>query len=445
MGKGIKFIALLLGGLLMLSACNTTQKLTGPEKRKLHKQFETSQVFSGAFTGFALFDPLSRKMLFQKNADKYFTPASNTKILTLYTSLKVLGDSIALFHYQIMGDSLIIWGSGNPLFLHPEMPQETTSINFLTGNKQKVFFSDFNFHDKRYGPGWAWDDYPYYYQAEKSPFPIYGNMLSFQKDSTLNKWQVFPSFFLEKIKKDETPFSKWPYVRRNWNDNQFYFNDVAAKDSTFRQDLPFLTSPELFVELLEDTLKKEISYLKTFPKKTSSSLWAPLTDTIYRRLMQDSDNFIAEQLMLMCADRLFDTLNTRMAIDYAQNAFFQDLPDPLQWFDGSGLSRYNLFTPRSVVRILEKLFDEWPEERLFSIFPAGGQSGSIRNWYGNGGQPYVFAKTGTLSNRHCLSGYLKTNSGKVLIFSFMHNNFIKSSAEYKKEMQSLLKWIKQNY
>ena len=76
-----------------------------------------------------------------------------------------------------------------------------------------------------------------------------------------------------------------------------------------------------------------------------------------------------------------------------------------------------------------------PGERLFHIFPAGGKSGTIEKWYGGKAEPYVFAKTGTLSNKHCLSGYIKTESGRLLIFSFMHNNYVGSPEPVKKEME----------
>ena len=135
-------------------------------------------------------------------------------------------------------------------------------------------------------------------------------------------------------------------------------------------------------------------------------------------MMIESDNFIAEQLLLMCADTKYGVLNSKKIIAFVKDSLLQDLPDELLWRDGSGLSRYNMFTPRSITRLLEKIHQELPEEQIFRIFPAGGASGTIEEWYGGKEQPYVFAKTGTLSGKHCLSGYIKTKTGKTLIFSF---------------------------
>jgi D-alanyl-D-alanine carboxypeptidase/D-alanyl-D-alanine-endopeptidase (penicillin-binding protein 4) len=70
--------------------------------------------------------------------------------------------------------------------------------------------------------------------------------------------------------------------------------------------------------------------------------------------------------------------------------------------------------------------------------------GTIRNWYGGQESAYVYAKTGTLSNKHCLSGYLRTKSGRLLIFSFMHNNYVGSSTPVKEEMEKVLDWLREN-
>ena len=147
------------------------------------------------------------------------------------------------------------------------------------------------------------------------------------------------------------------------------------------------------------------------------------SDLLYEEMMQASDNFISEQILLMCASTTFDTLNTKKIINHAIKNLMSDSPDKPIWRDGSGLSRYNLFTPQTMIYLLNKIHTSIPEERIFEIFPTGKTSGTIKNWYA----PYVHAKTGTLSNKHCLSGYIETKKGKTLIFSFMHNNYITSS------------------
>jgi D-alanyl-D-alanine carboxypeptidase/D-alanyl-D-alanine-endopeptidase (penicillin-binding protein 4) len=146
---------------------------------------------------------------------------------------------------------------------------------------------------------------------------------------------------------------------------------------------------------------------------------------------------IAEQLLLACAAKVSDTLNTDIAIKYSLENFLSDLPDDIRWVDGSGLSRYNLFTPRSIVKLWEKIYEEVPQVRLFKLLAVGGQPGTLSNLY-QGSQPFVFGKTGSLSNNHCLSGYLITKKGKIYIFSFMNSNFVASSKEIRTMIQNLL-------
>jgi D-alanyl-D-alanine carboxypeptidase/D-alanyl-D-alanine-endopeptidase (penicillin-binding protein 4) len=99
-----------------------------------------------------------------------------------------------------------------------------------------------------------------------------------------------------------------------------------------------------------------------------------------------------------------------------------------------------------MVHLLKKIYLEVPQERLFAILPAGGQSGTLKNWYkSDKPQPYVYAKTGSLANVHCLSGYLVTKRGKTLIFSFMHNSIVRPINEVRREMEKVLKGLHERY
>ncbi|MCB0550319.1 MAG: D-alanyl-D-alanine carboxypeptidase [Phaeodactylibacter sp.] len=436
------FIFLLLG--LTLHA----QKRSEKQLAELNQLFSGSELFSRIFTGFALYDPESQSMVFQKDADKYYTPASNTKIFTFYTALKIMADSIPALRYIEKGDSIIFWGTGNPFFLHPALPQDSSLLEWLRDSSRQLFFSTHNFKDERFGPGWAWDDYNDYYQAERSPFPIYGNIARFERDSLGEGFVAYPSYFQSHIAFNPRLDNHRALVQRREHANIFEYNSRALTGPPFSREVPFVPTPEVAAGLLADTLGRPVRLLDLMDvtPEDAKTLFSSIPDTLYRRLMQDSDNFIAEQLLLACSEKLTGTLNCREGIRYAVDSLFGGIPDTLVWRDGSGLSRYNLFTPRSIIGVLELIYRELPRERLLNIFPAGGVSGTIKDYYADEQkQPYVYAKTGTLANRHCLSGYLLAKSGKVYLFSFMNNNYLGSSTPVKKEMEKVLRYVRDNF
>ncbi len=432
--------------ILLLICQHGFAQLAANKQGALNNLVEKSEVFSKGFTGFVLFDPENQQFVYKKDADRYFTPASNTKIFTLYTSLKVLGETMPALRYVISGDSLIFWGTGNPVFLHPDFQQDTTVVSFLKSRKEKLFFSGHNFKDEVYGPGWSWDDYNSTYQPEKSPFPMYGNMVRFERSSVREGFMAQPAFFNNRIAFNARLEMKRPEIVRHIDDNTFEYNPRALTGLPFKQELFFRFEPGLIAKLLTDTLGVPVGVMDMNDVKPSAAytINVPIPDTLFQRLMQDSDNFIAEQMLLMCSEKLFGAQKAEEAIDYATKNIYRDAPSELRWVDGSGLSRYNLFTPRTVIKVLEKLHREVSQERLFRIFPTGGETGTIRSWY-KGKTPYVHAKTGTLNGVHCLSGYLVTKKNKTLIFSFMHNNYTISTNTLKEEMDKVLKWIVENY
>ncbi len=390
--------------------------------------------------GFYLVDLASKKIVIDYNGAKYFTPASNTKIFTLYTSLRLLGDSVTALKYFRSGDSLIFQGLGDPSFLYKNVFDNSRVYQFLKNNPSKLFFSSTNFKTENLGAGWAWDDYNYDYSAERSSFPVYGNLISIQH-ATDSSFIFQPFRFSSDFHLSSEIHAEEEIVRGIDSNELVYFNG-KKKSNSFT--IPFRTSSDLLTDLLSDTLHRSVEEInKPLPRSASVLKSIPL-DSLFKVMMQDSDNFIAEQLLLQCAAIVSDTLKPEIAIRYSMKNLLVDLPDAPQWVDGSGLSRFNLFTPRSIVELWKKIYNTVPQDRLFKLLAVGGKSGTLKNWYKTE-TPYIFGKTGSLSNTHSLSGFLLTKKGKIFIFSFMNNNFTVSSTEVRNRMEKILKQVRDKF
>lgn len=419
-----------------LISCSPTRQLQKDVLRQI-----TSEAFEKSFTGFMVYDPREQKVLFEHNSHKYFTPASNIKLFTYYAGLKFLGDSIPALKYVVQNDSLIFWGTGDPSLLYSELP-ESKVLSFLKTRDEKLFYLPPTITENAFGPGWAWDDYNSYYSAERSAFPIFGNLVAFKNSSDAILPEAYPGFFGNKLQMVESDSEK---IERDQDSNIFRYSSNFRKRTT-AQTVPFKYSEEIFLQLLKDTLQKPVALLKIKPANLPEpkTIYSIPADSLYQQMLQQSDNFVAEQLLLVISGKISDSLQTKTAIRRTLEQHLYDLPDKPNWVDGSGLSRYNLVTPRSLVHLLKKIADEVPQQKLLSLFPAGGRQGTLQNSF-LADEPFVFAKTGSLRNNYSLSGYLITQKRKLLIFSFMNNNYPGSSAEIKLEMEKILRNIYRSY
>lgn len=75
---------------------------------------------------------------------------------------------------------------------------------------------------------------------------------------------------------------------------------------------------------------------------------------------------------------------------------------------------------------------------FFNSLPIGGQTGTLKKTFSNIGNGQIFAKTGTLNKVKTLAGYMKTNSGKTLVFSLLINNYAGSVDQVKSRMEQIL-------
>lgn len=435
---------------LLLASCAAPRRAERHFYKNLKAEIKTSPVFSSGFTGFHLVDAADGQTLAALNADRYFTPASNTKILTLATCLKVLGDSIPGIKWSIKNDTFWFRGTGDPTLLHPLFEHWQPVIGFLRQQQlPKMYIQLIADYMERFGPGWAWDDYLEYYSVERSPFPAYGNAVTIGKKKGEPPRVIYPPAF-HNLHFTHKPGLKQPWVGRTEDYSAIHvqydtiFTDSIEFEKTIPLPLGEFRDPPLIRYPPEPYPGIQWKSMPAAPKGDWRIFYSCPVDTVYRRMMYESDNFVAEQLLLLCAGVKYDTLQQEKIIPWVKDSLFGANPTPPRWVDGSGLSRYNLITPRYLTDVLQRLYREQPHERLFSLFPAGGVSGTLAEWYrGPDGKPFVFAKSGSMSGVQCLSGYLLTKSGKTLIFSFMHNNFVGSGKPWKQEMQRFLLRIRE--
>jgi len=397
--------------------------------KNIDKTVKTS-FSQNQFTGIYIYDVAADKVLYNYNADKYFTPASNTKIFTLFTGLEMLPDSIPAFKYAINKDTITIQGTGDPTFLHPFF-KDSTALKMAKKYK-KVHLISNNSIDRRYGPGWAWEDFDSYFSPERSAFPMYGNVVAIQNEDSI---KVTPNYFADKLE-----ITDKSYGRKELS-NSFYF----GKNRKRATEIPMIINDSLLLNLWNAVLPNKVSLIDKWPLKSATIAYSIPKDSLFKRMMEVSDNFLAEQILVLASSTLSDTLSSAKARNFILEHQLQNLEQKPRWVDGSGLSRYNLFTPISFVDVLTKLHQKIPQERLFQFFPVGGKSGTLKNWFSGNPKPYIHAKSGTLGNNYNLSGYLITNSGKVLIFSYMNNHYMHSNGEVKKRMQMIFEDLRDNY
>lgn len=404
-------------GFFLLLGCSSTRTAKFEAQLK-HPPLKNS------FHGLLVIDAKTEKAIIDTNSDNYFTPASNVKIFTLYASLKMLPEHIPTLKYVQQNDSIFAMGTGDPSWLHPYF-KDSTAVNFLKESNHVALYLN-NSEEEKFGPGWAWEDYDSYFSPEKNNLPLYGNVVTLSNADSL---EVSPQSFFNQVKLMDKAF------RREEVLNEFYIDSVA-KDTL---QVPFITSDSVTKKLLEEVLGKTVKLIDSFPRTEKEILYGLPTDSIYRRMMHESDNFLAEQLLMVASSTLSDTLSTETAITHTLENLLPDLEQQPRWVDGSGLSRYNLFTPKSTVKVLQKLFAEVDQGRLFHIFPMWNETGTISTWENPYSEPYIFAKSGSLGNNYNLSGYLRTKAGKWFIFSFMNNHFTVPTEQIRQEIARVLK------
>lgn len=430
--------------LVLLGSCSTQQQV----QKIAHRQLATNEVFDKAHWGVSVLELRSNKYWYNQNGQKYFVPASNTKIPTCYVAMKYLGDRLIAATVQETSDTLYVQPQGDPSFLLPEFTTQPLWQKMLAAKKHVALRYSTRDRFEAYGSGWSWDDYQEPYLAERSAFPLYGNLVSFQAQD--QRLKATPSLVLR------PPFIKEPMVQligtggsftvaRSQDENLFSINK-ATKPFT-KATIPYKTNRGVtnFI-FLQDTLQQlglSASVSLDVNPVPGQPLLSLSTDSLLTPLMHRSDNFFAEQSLLMASQRLLGYMSDRDLIDKILATDLKGLPQPPRWVDGSGLSRYNLFSPQDMVTILYRMQQEFGWSRIQTIFPHGNE-GTLSGYY-VADSTAIFAKTGTLSGVVALSGFLQTQKGKWLVFSVLVNNHQSTATAVRRQIEKFLLEIRSRY
>ena len=393
--------------------------------KKIDRWVSKNENLNGSIVSIAIKQLKKNKKTYGININTYMTPASNVKILTVLGSIH-FGDSIPILKYKVSSsnDTLRISPTGYPLTAHPkyidkDLEKFIKPYSHILYHKPKIELS-------KYGPAWAWDDSNYYFQAERSEMPIYGNVIQVFKKSN-GEIETIPDNF--KINLD---FKQKEKIYREEIDNNFFINPslIELGDTIYS---PFIVSRKNTISLFKNFLNISVQFdeqeLSDYNTLNSSQV-----DEIYSAILKDSDNLISESLVANISLRLNDTISADKGIQLIQNRFNDNISNQIQLFDGSGLSRYNLITPNALISSLENIYQLIGLERIKNIFP--------KNYILKDREDFVWGKTGTLRNNHNYSGYIISDKGRIYVFSIMINHFTNDLAKIKEAIADFLIYLK---
>ncbi|OQX87800.1 D-alanyl-D-alanine carboxypeptidase/D-alanyl-D-alanine-endopeptidase [candidate division KSB1 bacterium 4484_87] len=467
----VKYLIVALFLTIFLTSCASTYRqvpLKSPEEQlamALEKVINTPEL-SNAMVGVMVQSLETGEILYQKNADKVFMPASNEKIPTSTAALLNFGPD---FRYQtrvvtngkiagskLAGD-LIVIGSGDPTIGYRFCERRDSCLAFaswidslkslgiesITGN---IVGIDDVFDDEFIGYGWTVDNLPYSYAAEIGGLIFNENYstLSIMADSSSPKIDIalFPDInylnIIPQIKLgEETKIN----ISRVYTTNQVLLKGTIEQGKKYSRNISIHNPTLYFLTALKAELEKSgisvsgrVIDADEKPELKTDSLFTPLfvhysdsLKNILKILLKESQNLYAESLVKLLGHHFGENGSFDEGRKVVQNSLrrFGLQEENYQYMDGSGLCRYNYISPAYLVKIFRRMYFHPYGEIFRQCLPIAGVDGTIGyRMHGTIAQGKIFAKTGTISNVRCLSGYAFTKDGEPLVFSTMFNNFL---------------------
>lgn len=371
----------------------------------------------------------SGKVVYEKNADKSFIPASNQKVLTTASALLMLGPDFR-FETRFLTDgkkegavlkgNIYIVGNFNPEIdqtYYEEFSKflKNSGISKIDGDI--IVYS--NYHPNI--QGWPEKDADYCFTAHPSDIPVAENCLRIRvtADGKI-RVETIPDAYLD-IVSDIKITRSGGEISAKLEGGRLYLSGVIRNGFSKEFSIPIKEPAKFNLLVAAKVLHRNgIQFGKLYVSRSLPQnltlLYAhrssPLRDII-KKANKDSNNFIAEQIYAFIGQQ-----NIQKTLEHMR------LPaKSINIADGSGLSRYNLVSPKIIGEVLEAVYKTPYFEDFFKSLAVSGKDGTLKHRFSD---PQMFgkiyAKTGYIKGVKNLSGYAISTDGDVYIFSIMVNN-----------------------
>lgn len=440
-----------------------------------------------AIWGVRIEESKTGKVLYSRNGDSPFVPASVAKLVTTATALERLGpDYTFTTHLQfphktiplngvIRGDIHII-GGGDPTLGTAEGAVGRSFLKSWAKRMVKegvkridgdIVGIDDIFIDEPLGKGWAWDDENYAFSAQSSGLTIHGGTVGYRIDrnrkQSLKKSQIhlYPDTDYMSVEIKRSGESRQVQIGREHGTNNFVV-EVPKKmrrnpemSGKVTVDNPTAYTATLFKEALESAgIKvggKAVDRDQNSATAENSGLvWthhsSPLKN-ILPLANKRSINLVAEHLLRATgikrnkSGEVVNPGSVERGLNEVRRFMGKRKIKPYRYsqVDGSGLSRYNLLRPADLVKVL-RFMDSHPQSRVFrKSLSRAGHDGTLRyRFHDTALQGRVWGKTGTLSSVRGIAGYLKSKKGRELTFSILVNNYASGSRKIRNRIDRIL-------
>ncbi|MEJ7615112.1 MAG: D-alanyl-D-alanine carboxypeptidase/D-alanyl-D-alanine-endopeptidase [Candidatus Fervidibacter sacchari] len=440
----------LLTGFVLFAFCFAVAPQTSPLKELL-----LDPVMRGAWVGVLVqTSDNPPRTLFAVNEDKRFMPASNTKLFTTALALEKLGQDFTFvtplltdgrIEGECLNGNLYLKGAGDPSLTRERLRDlakalVTKGVKSVNGD---IVVDVSAFSDNRWGAGWSWDYLHYGYAAEVWAIALDRNSVTLQVSPATKEGQPAQITLVpatdwltidNRIVTVKSGEPRWSIWRDHWERVIHLWGRIplSASPETVRISVPSV--PHYVGESLRATLKEmgiavegsvKVGQVPSDASVIAESQSPPLKEIVHW-LNKVSDNLYAEMLLRAVAlkERGQGSVSAAMQVLRQQLIDWGIDPDDVQLFDGSGLSRLNMVTPRAIVKLLQiartrPWFDAFKES-----LPVAGKDGTLRRRFQNTpAEGRVFAKTGYIGSVVALSGYIQRADGSELVFSILVNHY----------------------